>query len=113
MNDDCIVCTWPRITTWLPRGSFGRISSTSACTLRGDAGQVGALHADVDVDGGQDVVARRDGELPRGLHLDQVAEQLRAAAAAAAAAAGAAATGMLSSESSESTRTAASAPRSL
>ena len=23
MNDACIVCTWPRITTWLPRGSFG------------------------------------------------------------------------------------------
>ena len=50
-------------STWLPRGSFGRISSTSACTCVGDAGEVGALHADVDVDRRRDVVARDDRRL--------------------------------------------------
>ncbi len=31
-NEACIVCTWPRITTELPRGSLGRIASTSFVT---------------------------------------------------------------------------------
>ena len=32
-NEVCIVSTCPRITTWLPRGSFGRTWSTSAATF--------------------------------------------------------------------------------
>ena len=33
MNDDCMVCTCPRMSTRLPRESLGRISSTSFCTF--------------------------------------------------------------------------------
>jgi hypothetical protein len=32
MKEDCMVSTWPRIATWLPRDSLGRISSTSTFT---------------------------------------------------------------------------------
>jgi hypothetical protein len=31
-KEDCMVSTWPRIVTWLPRESLGRISSTSFLT---------------------------------------------------------------------------------
>ena len=102
MKEDCMVCTWPRRVTSLPRLSCGRMASTSACTLCGHAGQVGALHADVDVDHRRDVVARDHGRHTAGAGLDQVAQQLRALSARRAAAP-LAPTGMLSSASSEST----------
>ena len=104
MNDACIVSHLAAHHDLAAARQLRAASRRPASrTLRRDAGQVGALHADVDVDRRQDVVARDD---RRSARRCCASTRLPSSCVLPLPAAGAPApvpTGMLSSASSEST----------
>ena len=76
-NDERMVATWPRVTRVLPRGRCLCGVGRDSLHITGDAAEIAALHAGVDVNHGPDVIVADDaGSLTAG-HAGKVLEKLR------------------------------------
>ena len=78
-NEAHMVCAWPRTAIRRAARQLRAQGIDQGLDFIGNAAQVPALHADVDIDSRGQVIARDHRQLCRRRHAHEIAQQLRAA----------------------------------